>query len=281
MKKLFLLIVALSLITAGAAEATTRYVSPSGSGTTCSDGTPCSLTQGLSVTAAGDTLYLKAGTYATGLQNPIPSGLSSSQPTILAGKPGDVATIRPTAGSTSNIILLNSNRSNITFRNLTIDGINLTTAAERTGFRTNSTTVITNLVIEDLDVKNINGTAIVLGDAIDGCTVRRNKLHDGSGTTVAISNGGLYHRAKNCVVEYNEIYGIPEYPVTIRSDMGGGTGNIYRYNIIRNSSTLIALDSGLRAINISQANNVFHNNLIYGNLSRGIQVTAGYSGNKI
>jgi hypothetical protein len=226
-------------------------------------------------------LYLKSGTYDTILTNPIPSGRSHSDPTILAGKPGDTAIIRPSVGRGSNIILLNSNRSNITFRNLTLDGINLTAETERTGFRTNSATVISNLVIEHLDIKHVNGAAIALGDGVNGCTIRRNHLHDGIATTLAPSNAGIYHRAKNCTVEHNEIYGIREYGITIRSTMGSGTGNIYRYNIIRNSSTLISLDSGLRAVNISQGDNIFHSNLIYGNLGGGLTVSAGYSGNKI
>lgn len=51
------------ILMASPAWATTREVSPSGSGTTCSAASPCSVVQAMSVTAAGDTINMQDGTY--------------------------------------------------------------------------------------------------------------------------------------------------------------------------------------------------------------------------
>jgi hypothetical protein len=57
-----LLIVCL-LLMSSAAWAATWYVSPGGSGTTCSSASPCALSYALGSSSAGDTFYLSAGTY--------------------------------------------------------------------------------------------------------------------------------------------------------------------------------------------------------------------------
>lgn len=83
MKKL--LIVAL-LLSVGFASATTRYVLPSGSGITCSQGSPCSPTQGISVTVGGDTLRFQTGTYGCITTNPT-TGSSSARVRYISDTP--------------------------------------------------------------------------------------------------------------------------------------------------------------------------------------------------
>jgi hypothetical protein len=62
----------------------TRYSSPSGGRSTCSSSSPCSLSTGLSQTAAGDTLILLDGTYnIPGDQMWSPSGSSESTRPII------------------------------------------------------------------------------------------------------------------------------------------------------------------------------------------------------
>lgn len=67
MIKLLLLTLFLLLLTAASAQATNRWAVASGgaSSGTCPIGTPCTLTYGLGLTVAGDTLNLRAGTYTT------------------------------------------------------------------------------------------------------------------------------------------------------------------------------------------------------------------------
>ncbi|MFA6257798.1 MAG: peptidoglycan-binding protein [Candidatus Paceibacterota bacterium] len=69
--------------------AATYYVSPSGSGASCSSVAPCVLASGLSKLVAGDTLILKDGTYYSGIAIGS-SGTSSSPITIKAENDGMV-----------------------------------------------------------------------------------------------------------------------------------------------------------------------------------------------
>lgn len=76
----------------GAAWGATYYSAPSGSGTACSLEAPCSLGTGTSTLRAGDTLYLRGGTYNDGI-NPTTGALASgggeSSRTTIAGYPGE------------------------------------------------------------------------------------------------------------------------------------------------------------------------------------------------
>jgi hypothetical protein len=92
MKRLSILLL-LSLASVPA-WATTYYSSPTGSGTTCSDGSPCDVATGIGKLVAGDTLYLKDGTY-TGVAGMITvnnvDGSLGSRITITAVNDGAVS----------------------------------------------------------------------------------------------------------------------------------------------------------------------------------------------
>src|SRR5262247_2141556 len=45
------------------ATGSSRFVTPTGSGSTCSQAAPCSLTTALAQSVSGDSIYLAAGTY--------------------------------------------------------------------------------------------------------------------------------------------------------------------------------------------------------------------------
>lgn len=285
MKKLFLLIIV--LLCATPAWATTYYVNKSGS-----DANSCATAQsavdanakltvaaGAACLGAGDTLIIGDGTYAEVLTNPLPSGSNSSAPTIMQCENMRLCIIKPNVDAGSNIILLNANRNYIVFRGLKLDGDNLTSAAERAGIRSNSATVISGLIIEDSEILNLYGPMIVFGNATSSSTIRRNSLHTTKSVDLTFSNAGIYARGPDTVIEYNDIYAIGEYAVTLNS--GNDCRNlIFRYNVLRDSSTLFALDSGLRALNITCPNALIHNNLIYGNGAHGINVT-GWNGTRI
>ena len=73
------------------AFATTYYVAPNGTGTACTIGNPCGLNTGLGKLAAGDTLYLRGGSYKQTVSFST-NGTSTSRITI-AGYPGETAII--------------------------------------------------------------------------------------------------------------------------------------------------------------------------------------------
>jgi Right handed beta helix region len=91
---------ALALALGASAEATTRYVSPSGSGTACTSDSPYSLTTGLSQTAAGDTLILQGDDYDQDIGDQCPHipGGSAESPTTLQAAAGETVWLRGRLG---------------------------------------------------------------------------------------------------------------------------------------------------------------------------------------
>lgn len=72
------------------APTASHYVSPTGSGDTCSLGTPCSLTEGLSQAYAGDQVVLLGGTYYLDGYNMLRSGTAGA-PIVVRGQTGEQA----------------------------------------------------------------------------------------------------------------------------------------------------------------------------------------------
>ncbi len=72
------------------APATTHYVSPDGSGTTCSYAEPCSLIEGLSQAQAGEQVILRGGVYYQGELDLPRSGMAGA-PVVVRGNPGETA----------------------------------------------------------------------------------------------------------------------------------------------------------------------------------------------
>ena len=80
---IFWLVVVALLLSHGSIFGATRYSSPGGSGTACSSGSPCSVSEGLDQTNAGDTLIFKDGTYNQDLWT-VRSGTSANPITLQA-----------------------------------------------------------------------------------------------------------------------------------------------------------------------------------------------------
>ncbi len=66
------------------------YVSPSGSGTTCSSGSPCSLQEGINRAQAGEGVILLGGTYYEG-EFTLPRSGSAGAPIVVRGNAGETA----------------------------------------------------------------------------------------------------------------------------------------------------------------------------------------------
>lgn len=81
--KTFIRLLLLLLLTTGLAHAVDLYVSPSGSGTACSSGSPCSVSQAMGAVAAGQTVHFASGTYNTCITSGHP-GNSTSPITYLS-----------------------------------------------------------------------------------------------------------------------------------------------------------------------------------------------------
>lgn len=275
MKKVFSALILFGLLLAADTYGATRYVSPAGSGSTCSDPSPCSLTTGLAATASGDTLLLKDGTYAgVSISNAIASGISASQPTIIQAENTRLAILTPVAG-TDRIFNFSSVRSHITIRGLRLDC---------TGGSVDDCTAITfvenpaysNFNFEDNIFENGADDLVYVASTASFINFRRN-LFD-----VVTSTGGpsnlLYYQGRDGIIEYNEFKN-GESCVNLRNGTANtGVRNIIRYNYCH---TLTSADTGSRAMSIandvaSAANaNIFHNNVIANAQRNGFRVDGG------
>ncbi len=72
------------------AATSSLYVSPAGSGTSCSPGSPCALAEGLSQAQAGEEVVLRGGVYYTGDLAPPRSGTPGA-PIVIRGYAGETA----------------------------------------------------------------------------------------------------------------------------------------------------------------------------------------------
>ncbi len=258
---------------------TTRYASPGGSGSTCSDSSPCSVATGLNQTAGGDTLYLKSGTYNLGFRtccDTLNSG-SSGAPTIIAGKPGDTVTLAGT-----NMLGIDfsggANRSYITFKNFTMDSGASYASDNQTqccGFY--AATGNHHITLDGVRILRTNSP---LHDNTKGMAV------SGEGQFITVMNGemqgfeyGYYTRGQNWLIKNNDVhdnagYGIHNYS---GAESDGVNDNRIEGNRVHHNGQLFAHDHNSAGILISSGvNNIVVNNLIYnhGPFSLGaIQVT--------
>jgi parallel beta-helix repeat protein len=115
-----------NILSANVVEATTFYVATNGN-----DSNPGTLSKpfrtmgkGVSVLTPGDTLYVRAGTYAEAFYNTIPGGTSWTNAVTVAAYPGETVTIRPGPGCGTVFHIFGSSKKYIIIDRFKIDGTN-------------------------------------------------------------------------------------------------------------------------------------------------------------
>jgi parallel beta-helix repeat protein len=161
---------------ATSAWATTYYAAPNGSGTSCTIESPCALNSGLGKLVAGDTLYLREGTYNQ-LVSFSKNGTSESRITI-SGYSGETAIIDGYYSIPSGCydFLVTIHGSYVTFRDIRVQnsyGSGIATGGATTGVQ------FINVILD-----YTGETGLVLGGShnlADHVTVTRNGQRYGSG----------------------------------------------------------------------------------------------------
>jgi parallel beta-helix repeat protein len=229
--------------------AATYYVAKTGSNSySCaqaqSPATPkLTINSGILCLAAGDTLEIKAGTYAEEIYDKIPSG-NVGTPTVIRRYGTDPVVIAPSASVSSAIIMIGA-RQYITLDGLTLDGRRLIDSG-----------------INILDVVPAPKHITVRNVTVQGIL------------TSGIYASGTNHLIQNCLVQDN---GSPGHHHGIYADFSNSV--IENCTIRRNSQWGIHLfrqGAGPNYIN----NNVITNNTVYQNGAGGIIITSG-TGNQV
>lgn len=126
MRKWAILSVIAYFVCGGVAQAATYYVSKAGSDSNSgTEGSPfLTVNRGVAQLSAGDTLYVKSGTYDEAFINNLPSGTSWSNPVRIAAYPGHTVWMSPTSNNPTFVVEVTQNQKYIEF-----DGINMNGSA--------------------------------------------------------------------------------------------------------------------------------------------------------
>ena len=261
------------------------------------------IAKGLSVMGAGDTLYLRAGTYIESIDaqvQTIPIGTSWANAPIIAAYPGETVILRPS--STSWVIGMTQGYIQyVMFKDLVIDatnadyGIKVLNGAHHVRF--------TGVEVKNSKRQGVHST-LGSGPASGQTFIEflNMRVHDNG--TVANLDHGFYVEVANQLIEGCEVYNNAAFGVHLYR--GGSTtlptNNIVRKNYIHNNNRLgsgrggimIAGPSNLVYNNVvanntegielgygSANNNEVFNNTVYGHSTFGIQVRSGMSGNQL
>lgn len=273
------------LLFVAVADAADRYADPSGSGSTCSSGSPCTLAVAMSGSSAGDNIILKAGTY--GAQTTVPaSGTSESVRTIIKRNTGATVTVQGWSG------LGGASTQYITWSGCS-DLADVSTCDATKFIIDGNSAVEEAFSICCSTAHHLRASYVT----VKGGTRQQFFVHAGSHhnellNSVCDASAGTTEQYDHCVylegsdnlIDRNEIFNAPNYGVHVYngSDSSGASRNIISRNIIRNNHRIdtgasfsfgIILSSG----NDSQA----YGNIIYGSPEAGGIIAYNGSGHKI
>jgi parallel beta-helix repeat protein len=249
------------------AYAATYYVSKTGN-----DNNSCSnarqevaakktINAGIGCMVSGDTLIIKSGTYAEGLNNNVPSGTSWTNATRIMALPGETVILKPSSGAT--VISISSvNAKYMIFDNLIIDASNMSS----NGFKIEGDKNIKHIKIQNGEVKNLpNGWSCigVEGGGTEDIIIANMRVHDCKGNTDGPGDHGTYYRASNGIIENSEFYNNSGYGIQIYSSKGETVQNV----VIRNNRVYNNGIDGNGGIVLggSTENNLIYNNIIFNN----------------
>jgi parallel beta-helix repeat protein len=250
-----------------AATAATYYVATNGNDSRSCDtaqtiGTPKqSIGSGIRCLSAGDTLYIRGGTYNEVVDDnnikPFPQGSSWNNAVTIAGYPNEIAILH---GSGDHTLGLGQQTWYVIFDNIVIDGSGSTFGVSFFGS--------TFVRFQNSEVKNAQASGILSNLAVPNFNEYLHlKLHHNGSSRF---DHGIYLEGQNNLIDGCEMYNNIGYGIHIYNG-GGGTGS----NTIRNNSVHNNLGDG--GVTLSSGNNhLFYNNIVYNN--NGYGITIGFGG---
>jgi copper-binding protein NosD len=260
------------------AQGATYFVSKTGSDSNSCEqaqsasGSKLTIKAGLACLYGGDTLIIKAGTYAESIGRmngsiDIPNGLDDSRRTVVTGAPGETVTLKP-SGSTD--VVMFYRRSYISLKNLILDATNVN--SQGIGYND----VTHHIRVERCVVKNAPIYCISSRDQV----TPKDHLEVVANDVGPCGQTAIYFKASDILVEHNTIHGATGVDNGIRfANSTYGTpsvNNIARDNRIYGNG---------RGINLAVNGALAYNNIIYNNSTStqaaGVTVTAGAANTKI
>ena len=201
---------------------------------------------GVTATAAGDILYIRAGTYNASMPDTIVSGVSSASPTIISGYTNESVTLRPTSGQ---YVINIAGNADIVIRKLILD------AGSTIGHTIRIANASARITIENNEILNSFSNGVIVGFDSPDCIIRNNWVHDNGD---AHQDHGLYISGDRTIVEGNLIEanadrGMQLYP--------GPIGAVVRRNIFKDNCR--AINGTNVTFGSASSNTVFEQNVFW------------------
>jgi hypothetical protein len=314
MMKLCILIAVGCLTSVEVAQGATYYVSKAGSdNSSCAQAQSVSsskrsLASGSACLSAGDTLVVRAGTYAEALKDAVRSGTSWSSKVRIAAYPGETVWLRPTGDY---VVFFSGEQRYIELDGINIDGTNAVSGTVVLGDSSNHIRLqnaeiigsptsgwcaaicgghyseLLNLTIhgggptqDNCGGAQCNSYGIYTGgdnNLIDGC-----EIYDPGGTGIQIYHGSGQGAAANNIIRNTRIHDITRSgePRMWGIIIGNGSGNQIYNNIIYNG--LGNADGNNAGIYVYGASGTsIYNNTVYNIRAQGIFISGQASGTQV
>ncbi len=235
------------------------------------------INKGVSVLAAGDTLYVRAGIYAESLHNAIPSGQSWNAPVTVAAYAGESVTLRPRPGTDRVLHFDGSKTQFISVEGFILDGVNVSYDVVKVTYSDTKDNHAHHIRIKNCEVKNSATAQGILstggGNSGSNEFLGLNIHHNGNSEF----DHGLYISSSNNLVENCRVHDNFGYGIHFYGDKGDINNNIVRRNRIYNNGS----HTDKAGIIISGGNgNLVHHNIVYGH-KYGIRVDYNVTNTKI
>jgi len=241
-------------------------------------GTPKrSVALGLLCIQAGDTLYVRGGTYNETIDGSrLPSGTSWINAPVIAGYPGE-SVVLTASGTWNDIITLSGSTRYVIFKNLILDGQG--TAHNGVNNPNNSTD---HIRFDTVEIRNFWNQGAYVQTSLGGYEFLNCNVHHivANGHQSANQSQGLY-LGNSVLVDGGQYHDNSGYGIQIYS--GNYPAQPTNNNIVRNASIYNngqATGSG-GGITVGGDNNLIENNRVYSNLSTGIKVSSGSTNTQI
>lgn len=276
-------------------EAAVYYVATTGSdNNSCTTATNISvpkrtINSGIGCLKAGDTLYIRAGTYIEWINSNVPGGSSWTSPTTVSGYSGETVTLQPPVGASWVINLSTGTQQYIIFNNLILDARNVSYDAFKIQYSASAGSGAHHIRLQNSEVKNAaygksgsgalgQGIAVFGGsDANKGCCNEfiNLKVHNNG---VTYFDHGFYVGTANNLIEKCDVYSNAGFGIHLYNGSSGGVdNNTVRYNNShQNGNNANQIGAGI-LLSTGQ-NDLAYDNIVWGNKS-GIEIKA--SGSKV
>jgi hypothetical protein len=254
----------------------TYTVAPGGNDSAGCGGTMRTINAGMACLSAGDTLYVRSGTYNEGLDNfagtPWHSGTSWDNPVTIAGHPDDPprsAIIQPTSMSSGWLVGIYQPGGSVQF--IILD--NLTFSETRSG--------VARLMDIGPGSANIRiSNSLITGTMGDGAPDQNGILTGAPGAQILnneirnVSGYGIYFPASNGLIDGNYIHHTGGYGIHHHDEAcpTGSNNNIIRNNRIDNNGQVTGGGGGYPGCGMVTGSG--NNNQVYNNVVTNQQHTA-------